>query len=252
MGTTATGTTPTSNSSTTRTTAADTTSMKQTMETISTITAKMVTETTTATASTPAPALKTIMMAAADTRAMTKNIDVGTNARMSMADTTTITTARRPADMKRPTPREGGRGHRGEDGMCGIATHTPNMATRLERITEEVIKATKHLAQKKESSPQGTKAIEQHLATIEREEMAGIIERPAKLKSKYNRLAENRFAALSEDEEEKHGGYSTVNDLCATNKARGNKTKNDLYATNKARGNGNNNYYRNMNMAKKK
>merc|ERR1711982_273449 len=185
-------------------------------------------------------------MAAADTRAMTKNIDVGTNARMSMADTTTITTARRPADMRRPTPptdddsgptsREGGRGHRGEDGMCGIATHTPKMATKLERITEEVIKATKHLAQKKEISPQGTKTIEQHLATIEREEMAGIIERPANLKSKYNRLAENRFAALSEDEEEKHGGYSTVNDLCATNKARGNK----------------NNYYnRNMNMAKR-
>merc|ERR1711862_901672 len=42
--------------STTRTTAADTTSMKQTMETISTITARMVTETTTAKASTPAPA----------------------------------------------------------------------------------------------------------------------------------------------------------------------------------------------------
>merc|ERR1711982_33104 len=84
--------------------AADATSMKQTMETIFTITARMVTETTTAKASTPAPALKTIMMAAADTRAMAKNIDVGTNARMSMADTTTITTARRPADMKRPTP----------------------------------------------------------------------------------------------------------------------------------------------------
>merc|ERR1711862_972284 len=178
-------------------------------------------ETTTAKASTPAPALKTIMMAAADTRAMTTNIDVGTNARMSMADTTTITTARRPADMKRPTSREGGRGHRGDDGMCGIAEHTPTMATILKR-------------------------------TIEREEMAGIIERPAKLKSKYNRLAENRFAALSEEEEEKHGGYLTVNDLCATNKARGNKTKNDLYTTNKARGNKINYYNRNMNMAKKK
>merc|ERR1712176_443097 len=58
-------------------------------------------------------------------------------------------------DDSGPTSREGGRGHRGEDGMCGIATHTPNMATRLERITEEVIKATKHLAQKKEISPQG-------------------------------------------------------------------------------------------------
>merc|ERR1711862_55395 len=112
---------------------------------------------------------------------------------------------------------------------------------------EEVIKAAKHLTEKKEISPdvkygehltqtkkispQGTKAIEQHLAAMEREEMAGIIERPAKLQSKYDRLAENRFAALREEEEEKHGGYSTVNDLCATNKARGNRTKNDLYTT---------------------
>ena len=125
--------------------------------------------------------------------------------------------------------------------MCGIATHTPNMATvlkeqrneeekqmrlasmtkRVEGVTEKMIKAAKHLTQKKEISPQGTKAIEQRLAAVEREEMAGIIERPAKLKSKYNRLAENRFAALSEEEEEKHGGYLTVADLCATNKARG-------------------------------
>merc|ERR1711862_118860 len=117
------------------------------------------------------------------------------------------------------TSREGGRGHREDDGMCSIAEHTPTMATILKRA-------------------------------IEREEMAGIIERPAKLKSKYNRLAENRFAALSEEEEEKHGGYSTVTDLCATNKARGNKSKNDLYTTNKARGNENNYYYRNRNTAK--
>merc|ERR1711862_470585 len=134
-------------------------------------------------------------------------------------------------------------GHREEDGMCGITEHTPNMATvinekhneeekqirlalvttRLEGATEKMIKAAKHLAQKKASNPQGTKAIEQHLAAMEREEMAGIIERPAKLQSKYDRLAENRFAALREEEEEKHGGYSTVNDLCATNKARANK-----------------------------
>ena len=95
---------------TTATTAADTTSMKQTMNTILTITARMVTETTTAKASTPAPALKTIMMAAADTRAMKTNIDVGTAntmetiARMSMADTTTITSEQIPADMKQTTP----------------------------------------------------------------------------------------------------------------------------------------------------
>merc|ERR1711862_567433 len=124
-------------------------------------------------------------------------------------------------DDSGPTSREGGRGRREDDGMCGIAEHTPTMATILKRA-------------------------------IEREEIAGIIERPAKLKSKYNRLAENRFAALCEEEEEKHGGYSTVTDLCATNKARGNKTKNDLYTTNKARGNENNNYYRNRNTAKKK
>merc|ERR1712157_56191 len=100
--------TPTSNSSTTGTTAADATSMKRTMETILTITAKMVTETTTAKASTPAPALKTIMMAAADTRAMKMNImDVMTIptvevtiATPSMADTTIITSERRPADIK--------------------------------------------------------------------------------------------------------------------------------------------------------
>ena len=49
-------------------------------------------------------------------------------------------------DDSGPTSREGGRGHREEEEMCGIATHTPNMATRLERITEEVTKATKHLA----------------------------------------------------------------------------------------------------------
>ena len=119
---------------------------------------------------------------------------------------------------------------------------------RVEGVIEDVIKAAEHLTQMKKISPQGTKAIEQHLAAIEREEMAGIIKRPAKLKSKYTRLAENRFAALSEEEEEKHGGYSTVTDLYATNKARGNKTKNDLCATNKARGNGNN-YYSNMNRA---
>ena len=88
-----------------------------------------------------------------------------------------------------------------EDEMCGIAEHTLNMATvlkeklkekekqmklaqvtkRLEGATEKVIKAAEHLAQKKEISPQVTKAIEQHLAAVEREKMAGIIERPEKL-----------------------------------------------------------------------
>merc|ERR1711862_615530 len=97
-------------------------------------------------------------------------------------------------DDSGPTSREGGRRHRKDNGMCGIAEHTPTMATILKRA-------------------------------IEREEMAGIIERPEKLQSKYDRLAENRFAALREEEEEKHSGYSTVNNLCATNKARGNKLR---------------------------
>merc|ERR1711862_593140 len=84
--------------------------MKQTMDTIFTITARMVTETTTAKASTPAPAMGT-MMAAADTRAMKMNMDVMTIptvevtiATPSMADTTMITSERRPADMKRSNP----------------------------------------------------------------------------------------------------------------------------------------------------
>merc|ERR1711862_958890 len=64
-------------------------------------------------------------------------------------------------DDSGPTSREGGRGYREEDGMCGIAKHTPTMATvlkgklreeekkmklalvtkKLEGVTEEVIKA---------------------------------------------------------------------------------------------------------------
>ena len=106
--------TPTSNLRTTGTTAADTTSMKQTMDIILTITARMGTETITARASTPVPALKTIMMAAADTRAMKLNMDViaiptmeVTIARPSMADTTTITLEQRPADMRQTTPHRG-------------------------------------------------------------------------------------------------------------------------------------------------
>merc|ERR1712003_289060 len=107
-------------------------------------------------------------------------------------------------DDSGPTSREGGRGHREGDEMCGITEHTPNMATvlkgkrkkeekqmrlasmtkRVERVTEEVIKTVKHLTQKRENSPvvklgehwtqtktispQGTKAIEQHLAAMER------------------------------------------------------------------------------------
>ena len=58
---------------------------------------------------------------------------------------------------------------------------------RLEGVTEEVIKAAEHLAQMKEISPQKTKAIEQHLAAVERERRwSGLIKRLAKLQSKYS------------------------------------------------------------------
>merc|ERR1711982_122583 len=41
-------------------------------------------------------------------------------------------------DDSGPTSREGGRGHREEDGMCGITEHTPNMATVInEKHNEE-------------------------------------------------------------------------------------------------------------------
>ena len=72
--------------------------------------------------------------------------------------------------------------------MCGIAEPTSDMATilkeklkekekqmKLAKVTkrlDEVIKAFKHLAEKKQGSPKIVKAIE-HLTTDE-EEMAGI------------------------------------------------------------------------------
>ena len=110
--TTATVTTPASNLITMGTTAADTTSMKQTIDTILTIRARMVKETITAKGSKPVPTLATMIMAAANTRAMKIHImDVMTIptvevtiATPSMADTTMITSERRPADMKLSTP----------------------------------------------------------------------------------------------------------------------------------------------------
>merc|ERR1712176_215541 len=78
-------------------------------------------------------------------------------------------------DDSGPTSREGGRGHREDDGMCGIAEHTPTMATILKRA-------------------------------IEREEMAGIIERPANLKSKYNHdLTNGRANRLEREKRCSHG-----------------------------------------------
>ena len=119
----------------------------------------------------------------------------------------------------------------GEDEMCCIAEHTLNMATvlkenvkekekqmKLAKVTkrmDEVTKAFKHLAEK-QGSPQLVEAI-RHLTT-EKEEMAGILECPAKQQRTLERLANNRFAALSEEEEEDHGGRPTMTDMCATNR----------------------------------
>ena len=94
---------------------------------------------------------------------------------------------------------------------------------RMKEVEEKIVKVAKHLAKKKKISPKLVEAIEQHLttekqsgdvakrytpqtATVEREEMAGIIEHPAKQQRKYTTLANNRFAALIEEEEVDHAG----------------------------------------------
>ena len=121
--------------------------------------------------------------------------------------------------------------------MCGIVEHTSDMATvlkeklkekekqiQLAKVTKRIdkmIKAIKHLAEKEQVSPEIVKAIE-HLTT-EKEEMAGILECPAKQQRASNRLANNRFAALSEEEEVDHGGRPTMTDMCATNEVRDNQ-----------------------------
>ena len=117
-----------------------------------------------------------------------------------------------------------------ENEMCGIAETTRDMATRLKRrqmkiaklsegidnIEQGVIKIVQSLAKLNEISPKTARAIEDELN--EREEMAGILECPAKQQRIMNRLANNRFAALSEEEDEEHGGRPTMTDMCATNR----------------------------------
>ena len=93
------------------------------------------------------------------------------------------------------------------------------MATILEEKLKEkekqmrlakMTKAVKHLAKRKQASPQIVKAME-HLTT-EHEEMAGIIECPAEQQRTWTKLANNRFAALSEEEEADHGNRPTMTD----------------------------------------
>ena len=101
------------------------------------------------------------------------------------------------------------------------------VTNRLKEVTGKVVKAAKHLAQETKMSPKIVEALE-NLTT--REEMIGILEHPAKQQRKCNRLAENRFAALSEEEEIYHGCYPTVTELCATTEARDNQINiKDLY-----------------------
>ena len=52
----------------------------------------------------------------------------------------------------------------------------------------------------------------------EREEMAGILECPAKQQRIMKRLVNNQFAALSEEEEAEHGGRPTMTDMCVTDR----------------------------------
>ena len=104
------------------------------------------------------------------------------------------------------------------------------MATRLKRrqmkiatleegiknIEKGVIKLVRSLATLNEISPKTAKAIEDELT--EREEMAGILECPVEQQSIIKRLANNRYAALSEKEEMDHGGRTTMTDMRATNR----------------------------------
>ena len=128
-----------------------------------------------------------------------------------------------------PTPRESGRDQGIED-MCGIADqHKIRMATILKRkqmkiaklsegienIKEGMIKLVRSMAKLNEISTQTAKTVEDELT--EREEMAGIIERPGTQQQNDYRLANNRFAALMDDGED-HGGGPTRTEMCATNR----------------------------------
>ena len=72
------------------------------------------------------------------------------------------------------------------------------------------------MAKLNEISPQTAKTVEDELT--EREEMAGIIERPGTQQQNDYRLANNRFAALMNEEGEDHGGVPTRTEMCATDR----------------------------------
>ena len=76
-----------------------------------------------------------------------------------------------------------------------------------------MIKIIRSLEKLNEISPKTVKALEDELT--EREEMAGILEYPVEQQRIMKRLANNRFAALSEEEDEEHGGRLTMTDICA-------------------------------------
>ena len=99
------------------------------------------------------------------------------------------------------------------------------------------------MAEKEQVSPKIVETME-HLMT-EKEEMAGILECPAKQQRASNRLANNRFAALSEEEEVDHGDRPTMTDMYATTEARDNQT---MRATNRHVTNNYNNIMANRTM----
>ena len=110
-----------------------------------------------------------------------------------------------------------------------------NMATRLKRrqmkiakleegidnIAKGMIKIIRSMAKLNEISPTTAKAIEDELT--EREDMAGILECPAKQQRIMKGLANNRFAALSEEDEIDYGGRPTITDMYTTTEARDNQ-----------------------------
>lgn len=109
--------------------------------------------------------------------------------------------------------------------MCGVADHTNNRATemklatvtnKIDRLNNRLTKAVKHLTERKQISPKIVDAIE-HLTT-EKEEMAGILECPEKQQRTMEKLANNRFAALREEEEMDYGGRLTITEMCATDR----------------------------------
>ena len=100
--------------------------------------------------------------------------------------------------------------------MCGIAEPTADMAKVLKEKLKEKEKQMKLARVTKRIDEMIVEAME-HLTT-EKEEIAGILECPAKQHRTLERLANNRFAALNEEEEMDHGGRPTMTDMCATDR----------------------------------